>query len=246
MSCSRFSLEGNVLQLVWIAAQIGAIDELASAYSSTWHGDIYSLIVHAPLHFFNYKRNIQIKVTCNWIVAFLPFLPFLMLLNVLNNVLFGVMSIFYWERNNDHRMVCDITAGLQRSCPPQSILWHHMKTYGTNVMTEGRILATSTVLMKRKMEYMTLNGCNSLQVNVVMQDEKALYMILLRRISLNDIDVCYASCTNAVTALRFKITFYPASKLSVNARSSDVCTSSCYEIATSHCTCISKYSCGCQ
>jgi hypothetical protein len=93
MSCSRFSLEGSVLQPGWITAQVGAIDELASAYSSTWHGDIYSLIVHAPLTYFNYKRNIQIKVTCDWIVAFLPFLQVLgAALNALNNVLFGVMS----------------------------------------------------------------------------------------------------------------------------------------------------------
>jgi ssRNA-specific RNase YbeY (16S rRNA maturation enzyme) len=52
-----------MLQPGRIAAQVEAIDELASAYSSTWHGDIYSLIVHAPLHLFNYKQNIQIKVT---------------------------------------------------------------------------------------------------------------------------------------------------------------------------------------
>jgi hypothetical protein len=63
MSCSRFALEGSVPQPVQIAAQIGIIDELAGAYSSTWHGDIYSLIVHAPLHLFNYKQNIQTKVT---------------------------------------------------------------------------------------------------------------------------------------------------------------------------------------
>jgi hypothetical protein len=164
MSCNRFSLEGSVLQPGRITAQVGAIDELAGAYSSTWHGDIYSLIVHAPLHLFNYKQNIQTKVTCDWIVVFLLFLT---LLNALNNILFGVMSILYWERNNDHRMVCDITAGLQCSCPPQSILWHHMKTYGANAMTEGRVLATSTVLIKRKVEYKILNSCNSLQVNVV-------------------------------------------------------------------------------
>jgi hypothetical protein len=61
-----------VPQPVQIAAQIGVIDELAGAYSSTWHGDIYSLIVHAPLHLFNYKKIYKLKSRANGLWHFCP------------------------------------------------------------------------------------------------------------------------------------------------------------------------------
>jgi hypothetical protein len=62
-----------VPQLVRITAQVGAIDELAGAYSSTWHGDIYSLIVHAPLHFSITKEIRKLKSRENRLQHFCNF-----------------------------------------------------------------------------------------------------------------------------------------------------------------------------